>query len=105
MSGIVFDMKKYILNAALLLMLFAGRLYPQQAKLDSNLIAYYAGVQVISADTSVGRKEMAKRYRLLCKVTHTTREQAREYLKQLKNNPAEWQKFQSSVLELLQKKG
>jgi uncharacterized tellurite resistance protein B-like protein len=98
-------MKKWFFYTALLVVLLTGRSFGEKAVIDSNVVAYCAGISVIAADTSIGRKEMARRYRLLCRLTHTSKERVLIYLKQFKNNPTDWQKFQASVLEILQKKG
>lgn len=72
---------------------------------QSAFAAYMAGVEMIVADKSLGPVEQARRYRKLCAITGISGDLAKAFLLRYKNDPAGWQKFETSVMELLQKKG
>jgi hypothetical protein len=95
-------MKTCILFAAIISLTAAA---PSAVAPQNSYAAYVAGVELIVADKTLDPAEQARRYRRLCEITGVTGEKAKSFLQQLKSDPAGWQKFETLVMDLLQKKG
>jgi hypothetical protein len=95
-------MKTCILIAAIISLAAAGTpaVGPQ-----NSYAAYVAGVELLVADKTLDSAEQARRYHRLCEITGVTGEKAKSFLQRLKRDPAGWEKFETMVMELLQKKG
>jgi hypothetical protein len=70
----------------------------------NSYICYFAGVELLSSGTTFSAKDKADRYRRLCEVTGVNGAAAKAFAITYRSDPAGWQKFQSAVLEILQKK-
>jgi hypothetical protein len=66
--------------------------------------AYFAGVELITSDKNLDPAQRARRYRRLCEITGVTGEKAKIFMQRFKSDPAGWQKFETTVMELLRKK-
>ena len=97
-------MKKYILACAALVLTLAGGTAAENIR-ESNFIAYVAGIELIISDKSLSPQEQARRYRRLCAITGISGEKAKAFIQQYKTDPAGWRKFETMVMELLQRKG
>jgi hypothetical protein len=97
-------MKKCILGFVALSLILAGAHAAEMAP-QNNFAAYIAGIEMINADKTLSPFEQSCRYRKLCAITGVGGGQAKAFLLRYKNDPAGWQKFESMVMELLQKKG
>lgn len=64
---------------------------------------YFAGVQLLSSDKVLTPQQKALRYKKLSEISGITADQAKLFLNQYKNNPAQWKEFQKTVLAILQK--
>lgn len=72
---------------------------------ERNFAAYIAGIELIASDRSLSLQEQTRHYRGLCSITGISGEKAKAFILQYKTDPAGWQKFETMVMELLQKKG
>jgi hypothetical protein len=69
-----------------------------------NCIAYLAGVELLSSNKNLLRRQLALRYRRLREITGINGAQAKTFVLGYKNDPAGWQKVRAAVLDTLQKK-
>jgi hypothetical protein len=99
-------MKKKIAAITVLLLIgaFCAASGADQALPYNRYVCYFAGVELLSTATALGRQARAERYRQLCEVTGVTGTAAKAFALKYRYDPAGWQKFQSKVLETLQKK-
>jgi hypothetical protein len=97
-------MKKCILGFITLSLILAGA-HAVEMVPQNNFAAYIAGIEMINADKTLSLFEQSCRYRKLRAITGVGGEQAKAFLLRYKNDPAGWQKFETMVLDLLQKKG
>jgi len=70
-----------------------------------NCIAYLAGIELLSSNKNLSRRQLALRYRRLREITGITGAQAKAFVLGYKNDPVGWQKVRAAVLDTLQKKG
>jgi len=72
---------------------------------SGNYAAYVAGIEIILGDKSLSPADAARRYRTLCKITGVAAKDAKRFILQFRNDPAGWQKFETLVMDNIQKKG
>jgi hypothetical protein len=65
-------------------------------------ICYMAGIELIDNGRNLDNAAKEKKYRQLCSLTGLNAASAAKIIEQYKNRPEEWQKVQTSVMELLQ---
>jgi hypothetical protein len=97
-------MKKCILAIPVLVFLLAGGTAAENIR-ESNFAAYIAGIELIINDKNLSPEGQARCYRRLCTITGISGEKAKAFILQYKTDPAGWQKFETMVTDLLQKKG
>jgi hypothetical protein len=96
--------KKYILVSASLVLALAAGTAAENIR-ESNFAEYVAGIELIISDKSLSAQEQARRYRMLCRITGVSGKDAKAFIRQYTTDPARWQKFETMVMEQLQKKG
>lgn len=98
-------MKTCIFVIAIFGLVSAGLAGKGSEPAQDQFAAYFAGIELILSEKSLGPADQARRYRRLCEITGVTGEKAKNFLQRFKSDPAGWQKFETLVMELLQKKG